>query len=117
MMKKCRFIPAFAASMLLALAGCDRESLPPPAGGVLLDVRSAEEFQTGALPGARNLPHDQLAGRAAAELTDRDAPVKLYCRSGRRSALAAETLRKLGYTRIYDLGAMENARSTLKSAP
>ncbi|MGE4564273.1 MAG: rhodanese-like domain-containing protein [Victivallaceae bacterium] len=116
-MKKCRFIPAFAALLLLAFAGCDPKTPTPPAGGVLLDVRSGEEFQTGALPGARNLPLDQLEARAAAELPDREAPVKLYCRSGRRSALAAETLRRLGYTRIYDLGAMENARSILKRAP
>lgn len=115
-MKKCRFIPAFAALLLLTFAGCDPET-PPPAGGVLLDVRSGEEFQTGALPGARNLPFDQLEARAAAELPDREAPVKLYCHSGRRSAIAAETLRKLGYTRIYDLGAMDNARSILKRAP
>ena len=44
MMKRFRFIPALAALLVLALAGCDRES-PPPAGGVLLDVRSEEEFK------------------------------------------------------------------------
>ncbi len=116
-MKKKGIILVLAASLALALCGCGHESTPPPADGVLLDVRSAEEFKTGALPGARNLPHDRLAEKAAAELPDRDVPVKVYCRSGRRSALAAETLRRLGYTRIYDLGGLENARSILEKRP
>ncbi len=106
-------IPALAASLMLVLAGCDRES-PPPADGVLLDVRTEEEFKADALAGARNIPYDQLETKAAAELPDRDTPVKLYCRSGRRSAIAATTLRRLGYTRIYDLGGLENARSILE---
>lgn len=113
-MKKSHAIAFVAASLVLTLAGCDRELPAPPATAVVLDVRSAEEYRTGALPGARNIPHDQLAGRAAAELPDRNAPVALYCRSGRRSAFAAETLRKLGYTRIYDLGSLENARGILE---
>ena len=116
MMKRFRFIPALAALLVLALAGCDRES-PPPAGGVLLDVRSEEEFKAGALAGARNIPYDRLEAKAAAELPDRDAPVKLYCRSGRRSAIAAQTLHRLGYTRIYDLGALEQARQILEKTP
>jgi rhodanese-related sulfurtransferase len=55
------------------------------------------------VPGARNVSHDELAGRLG-ELNElRDKDVVLYCRSGRRSALAADVLRKAGFTRLLHL--------------
>jgi phage shock protein E len=67
----------------------------------VLDVRTTEEFVAGHVPGAVNIPHDQLASRLAEVPKDRD--VVLYCRSGRRAALAGEVLAQAGYTRLEHL--------------
>ena len=48
------------------------------------------------------MPFDQVEARAA-ELGARDAPVLLYCRTGRRSGIASETMKRLGFTRVYDM--------------
>jgi phage shock protein E len=76
-------------------------------GAMLLDVRTAEEFRAGHLDGALNVPVQQLMQRIA-ELGDRSRTIVVYCRSGNRSALAAELLRTQGYQHVYDLGAMLN---------
>ena len=67
----------------------------------VLDVRSPEEFASGHVPGAVNIPHDQIAARLAEVPRDKD--VVLYCRSGRRTMLAAEVLAGNGYTRLQHL--------------
>jgi rhodanese-related sulfurtransferase len=72
-------------------------------GARIVDVRTPQEYAAGHVPGAVNIPFDQLGARAAAELGEPERPVVLYCRTGRRSGIAAETLRALGYGRVYDL--------------
>ena len=67
----------------------------------VLDVRTPQEFAEGHVPGAVNVPHDQLASRLGEVPKDKD--VVLYCRSGRRSALAAGVLAANGYTRVSQL--------------
>jgi rhodanese-related sulfurtransferase len=67
----------------------------------VLDVRTPEEFAAGHVPGAVNIPHEQVAARATDVPKDKD--VRIYCRSGRRSALAAEALAAQGYTRLGHL--------------
>lgn len=67
---------------------------------VLVDVREADEFRAGHLPGALSLPRGLLEMRAAEALRDPDAPLVVYCQSGPRAALAARTLRELGYARV-----------------
>ncbi len=70
---------------------------------VLLDVRTAEEFAAGHVPGARNISHDVLGTRLD-ELADaRDREVIVYCRSGRRSRIALEALRAAGFNRLAHL--------------
>lgn len=64
----------------------------------VLDVRAPEEYAAGHVPGAVNIPLDQVADRLAEVPKDKD--VVLYCRSGRRSALAGEVLTGNGYTRL-----------------
>lgn len=71
---------------------------------ILLDVRTAEEYAQQHIDGALLIPVDQLKDRAAQELPDKDAVILLYCRSGRRSAQAADELASLGYTNVYDFG-------------
>jgi phage shock protein E len=73
-------------------------------GAFLVDVRTPGEFEAGHAKGAVNIPFDQVAARAA-ELP-RDRPVVLYCRTGRRSGIAAGELQRLGFTAIYDFQAL-----------
>jgi phage shock protein E len=67
----------------------------------VLDVRSPQEYAEGHVPGAVNVPHDQLASRLAEVPKDKD--VVVYCRTGRRTALATEVLAANGYKRISRL--------------
>jgi rhodanese-related sulfurtransferase len=67
----------------------------------VLDVRAPEEFVTGHVPGAVNIPHEQIAARIAE--VPKDKEVVLYCRSGRRAGMAAEVLAANGYTRLKHL--------------
>ena len=67
----------------------------------VLDVRSPEEFKEGHVPGAVNVPYDQIASRLADVPKDKD--VVLYCRTGRRAGIAAEVLQANGYTRLSHL--------------
>jgi rhodanese-related sulfurtransferase len=64
----------------------------------VLDVRTPEEYASGHVPGAVNVPYDQVASRLAEIPRDKD--VVLYCRSGRRAGLAAEVLEKAGYKEL-----------------
>jgi len=72
-------------------------------GAALIDVREGEEHRAERIPGALHLPRGYLEIRAAALLPDLDARLVLYCRSGVRSLLAAETLRALGYRAVESL--------------
>ena len=75
------------------------------AGARLLDVRSAEEFGRGHLPGAFNIPVQELDNRLG-EVGPRSGDVVVYCRSGHRSSRAAQLLREHGFTKVHDLGPM-----------
>src|SRR5258708_11856307 len=67
---------------------------------VLVDVREKEEFRAGYIPGALSLPRGFLEIQVEQKLTDKNAPIVLYCAGGTRSALAAKTLQELGYTHV-----------------
>jgi rhodanese-related sulfurtransferase len=77
-------------------------------GTVVLDVRTPEEFALAHVPGARNIPVQSLAQRAAELGSDKRVPVVIYCRSGARSAVATNLLRGLGFTQVTDIGPMGN---------
>lgn len=71
---------------------------------ILLDVREADEYAQGHIPNARLMPLGTIAKQAPTDLPDRDAKLMVYCRSGRRSKMAADTLLTLGYTHVLDMG-------------
>ena len=73
----------------------------------VLDVRTPQEYAEGHVPGAVNVPQDQLASRLAEVPKDKD--VVIYCRSGRRSVLAADVLAANGYSRLSHLEGDMNA--------
>lgn len=72
-------------------------------GAALIDVRTPEEFAEGHLPGAINIPVDQIEHRSA-EIGDSTRPVVVYCRSGARSERAKATLEGLGFVQVVNLG-------------
>lgn len=73
----------------------------------VLDVRTPQEYAQGHVPGAVNVPYDQLASRLAEVPKDKD--IVLYCRSGRRTGLAADVLASNGYSRLSHLEGDMNA--------
>lgn len=75
---------------------------------LILDVRTPEEYAAGHVENAVNIPHDQLAERLPEIERYAQAPVVIYCRSGRRAGLAAEVLHEAGFTNLRHLtGDME----------
>ena len=69
---------------------------------IILDVRTLEEYDQGHIPGAIQISHDEITEKAEEVLTDKDQLILVYCRSGRRSKIAAEALVELGYTNIKE---------------
>lgn len=71
---------------------------------IILDTRTQEEYDESHIPGAILIPYDEISEKAEGVLTDKNQLILVYCRSGRRSKLAAEDLVKLGYTNIKEFG-------------
>jgi phage shock protein E len=79
-------------------------------GARLIDVRTAEEFATGRVPGAVNIPLDSVKTEVPRQIPDKGAVLLLHCRSGRRSGIAEKELRALGYTNVFNIGSFEQAQ-------
>ena len=73
-------------------------------GYIILDVRTAAEFDEKHIPGAINIPNETIGTDAIPELPDKDQLILVYCRSGNRSKQASEKLVKLGYTNVVEFG-------------
>lgn len=73
-------------------------------GIILLDVRTQEEYAEKHIPNSLLIPVDVIEKEAPSKLTDKNAVIFVYCRSGRRSVTASEALVKMGYTKVYNLG-------------
>ena len=80
---------------------------------VLLDVRTQEEFDAGHIPTAILLPYDEINLKAATVLPDKEKEIVLYCRSGRRSAIAKKALVELGYKDVKDFGGISRWQGEL----
>lgn len=70
---------------------------------LVLDVRTPAEYAQGHVPGAINVPHDEVSAEHPRLASWRERPVVVYCRSGRRSAMAIETLERAGFSRVQHL--------------
>ena len=118
-MKKCIWL--LLAMFLLSACGQEKENnreavyvnitakeakqiMDSQEGYVILDTRTQEEYDEGHIPGAILIPYDEILTKAESILKDKDQLILVYCRSGRRSKLAAEDLVKLGYTNIKEFG-------------
>ena len=71
---------------------------------IILDVRTEKEFAAGHIKGAILIPDYEIRLRTEKELSDKDKTILVYCRSGRRSKLAARDLAELGYTDVLEFG-------------
>ena len=74
-----------------------------PSGLVVLDIRTPEEFNAGALPDAINLDFYETDFRNRLAELDKDVPYVMYCNSGNRSATAADMMEELGFTEVYEI--------------
>ncbi len=72
-------------------------------GAIVLDVREADEFEQGAIPGAVFIPRGHLEGQIENRIGDKDAKIVVHCAGGVRSACAAKTLNELGYTDVVSM--------------
>lgn len=80
------------------------EQTQTKAKGIWIDVRSAEEFAQGHLFGAVNLSVSEIGDKIAQVSPNKDEPIHLYCRSGRRAEEALNELKKLGYRNVTNHG-------------
>ena len=80
------------------------EMMKKESGYIILDVRRPDEYAEGHIPGAINLPNEDIGVAEIPELPNKSQLILVYCRSGRRSKEAAEKLVKLGYTNIVEFG-------------
>ena len=81
-----------------------KEVFTAPGNYIILDVRRADEFAEGHIPGAINVANEDIGAEQPSELPDLDQVIFVYCRSGRRSKEASEKLAAIGYTNIYEFG-------------
>ena len=71
---------------------------------IILDTREQDEFDEGHIPGAIQIPYTEIENKAIELMPEKDKLILVYCRSGRRSKIAAESLAKLGYTNVKEFG-------------
>lgn len=98
-------VPLFATPSAIAEPTSQQQT---KATGLWIDVRSAEEFQQGHLSGAINLTHNEIAQKIAQISPNKNEPIHLYCRSGRRAEAALNELKKLGYSNVTNHGGYED---------
>jgi rhodanese-related sulfurtransferase len=112
-----KLIASAIAAIMLILCGCAPASgykqitqeeaqkiMQSESGYIILDVRTAEEFGSGHIPGAINIPNESIETEQPKELPDKNQMILVYCRSGRRSKQAAQKLADMGYTGVYEFG-------------
>ncbi len=81
---------------------------------LIIDVRTEAEWNNGHIEGAILIPYELIGERIAAVAKDKSMRIYVYCRSGRRSKIAMETLVKLRYKDVVNLGSLEDAAKTMK---
>ena len=87
------------------ISGAEAKALMDSESGyIIIDARTQPEYDEGHIAGAILIPEYEIADRAEKELPDKNQLILVYCRSGRRSKIAAEELVKLGYTNVKEFG-------------
>ena len=88
-------------------------ALSATAKEVVIDVRTPQEYASGHIDGAINIDHTLIGQEIGKAKVAKDDTVILYCRSGRRSELAMETLQKMGYSKAVNYGGIDDAAKRL----
>jgi phage shock protein E len=101
-----RFATALLILSLSVLASCASS----PSQVVWLDVRTDAEYAEDHIAGSAHIPHEEIALRIADLGLEKDAEIKVYCRSGKRAGIALATLQELGYTNATNVGGISDAR-------
>lgn len=83
---------------------------------VVIDVRTAAEYVEGHVAGALNIEHTEIAKEISKLGIAKDDKIILYCRSGRRSGIALEALKDLGFSKLENYGGLEEARRRLQAS-
>lgn len=97
-----------------AATAVDMENVTEAPGSfVLIDVRGKDEWDAGHIEGAIHIVHTEIEKEIGDKVPDKNASIKVYCRSGRRSGLAKKALLEMGYTNVKNLGGMEEAEGKL----
>ena len=107
-----------AIGLKAALVGLLLASAPGMAADrYWIDVRTPDEYASGHVSGAVNIPYDVIGEQIGQVTQDHEAVIYLYCRSGRRSGLALETLTAAGYRNAVNAGGLEEAERMAASLP
>ena len=77
---------------------------------IWIDVRTTDEYKSGHVSEAVNIPYTEIAEGIPGLTSDKDASIYVYCRSGRRSGVAKDTLEDLGYTQVVNVGGLDEAK-------
>ena len=119
--------PFIAAPILLGLlaSACSRSKVDQypgipeqvAQGAVIIDTRTPEEFSSGHIDGAVNIPYDRILESIETHVPHKSDPVIVYCRSGKRSGMAKNTLDKSGYAQVLDAGSMKRLNELLTADP
>lgn len=107
-----RLLPTlFVPFLLFACSSRPGEIIPPReaaekirAGALVVDVRTYEEYGSGHVENALNIPHTEIEESLDKLGSDKQREIVLYCRSGRRSGLAKDALRERGYNNVHNAG-------------
>ena len=83
-------------------------------GALVIDVRSAEEFRSGKVRGAINIPLGELRERLPQQVKDKNQPLLVHCLSGGRSAIARQQLKSMGYANVFNLGSLARAKQIME---
>jgi phage shock protein E len=113
-MKKITTILLTMAFMLVTLVSTasarENEAGKDP---IIIDVRTEAEWTAGHLEGAVLIPYERIGEEIAKTTTDKTSKIYLYCRTGRRTGIAVETLKRTGYENLVNLETVDNAAKVL----
>ncbi len=85
-------------------------------GAKVIDVRNVGEFRLGHLPNAINIPLAELGERISRQVPNKEDILLLHCLSGGRSGLGRRILKRMGYTRVFNLGSYRRAEKIVREA-